>query len=229
MKNPFALLACIVAFSIPSAVSADTLGTQAQLISLLQTIVQLQQKYTESLSARVAELTQQLAVARAQPVSSCPASQTTTHICGIVNPPACATSLTVTRDAYNCVTGYACAATQSSPQTVVAPASVSNATCRTPRGVVYENGSAIRTDRCEWFAFGQQCVITGTAVFPLITCRNGQWYSGNGELFSTQQNTSCTFANTPAGTQCGGLYHCVFGVNGNVWSPTGGDTCVLLR
>ena len=61
--------------------------------------------------------------------------------------------------------------------------------------------------------FPEACTLAGIVQ---LTCANGQWVrspQGN-------PNTSCTFVNTPEGSQCGGLYHCGVGVNGNYWSPT---------
>ncbi len=115
------------------------------------------------------------------------------------------------------------------PITVANPAP-SNATC-VSGSMNYQSGSSVGCpDRP---TTGVICPLGPT--YTKWTCTNGAWVAaGTGDSIGTPSVlgspiSTCTFANTPLGTQCGGYYHCGVGVAGDYWSATLTAACTAAR
>ena len=221
MKYIAAVLLCI-AFFLPVAASAQT-DLQSQMMALFTQIITLQKQLIESLQNEVVKLSTQLAN-----LKNTNASTASVYKCAKLTPPLCATAITVTYDSYNCVTGYACKPSTTTQTTT----NTTGASCSSYNGMRSEgtilDGSMILTG---------QPYYGGAIVLPMWQCKAGVWichkWCTPGATFNypygISPSASCTFENTPVGSQCGGYYHCAAGVNYNYWSSTLTYECTVAR
>ena len=183
------VLALAVALGTPIAASAATQAElQSQVISLFTQIFEMQKRVITALEGKVSELEADLSSAQTQLTSAraelqvCEGEKTgtsvipTAHTCAVVNPPACSTSLSATRDSYNCVTGYQCAPAATTTTQPVQPTLQSTDGSCVAYNTVYTNGSTI------WCSIKPSpvfpCPITelfGPYDFSSWTCSNSQW------------------------------------------------------
>lgn len=94
--------------------------------------------------------------------------------------------------------------------------------CRATNDTTYANGSSVSA--CLVPGSGYSTCASYVQSMPTYTCRNGQWTNS-----SSNTNASCSFANTPVGSMCGGYYHCAAGVNYNYWSTSYSSECITAR
>ena len=189
-----ATVAIVTLFAMPIAASAQTPSTgsgqatdiQSQMITLLQQIVQLQTTLIASLTNQIASLQQQIANL-APPVSD---QLTTRHICTIVTPPTCSTTMSVTYDSYNCVTSYFCKPSTNTTTT--------GAPC-IYNGQTYAEGATATFGVCPNNNNYNGPPFGGACSNPFLhICHNGQWVSG-----TQTTGASCTWINgqvVPSGT-----------------------------
>ena len=149
----------VLFLAVPFASHAQTASDiQSQMITLLQQIIELQKQLILSLTNQISQLQQQISKL-SQPVST---TITTPHICAIVNPPSCSTTLTVMRDSYNCVTGYQCATPVTTTTSQPMPTTAS-ASCTYGGTPVQEGTKAV-------------CGTNGSfAMNARYVCQSGQW------------------------------------------------------
>src|ERR1700694_5908155 len=115
MKKTLVSGLLVLALTLPIAASAQSTDLQSQIIALLTQVISLQKQVIEGLNNQITQL--QARVSQLQASQPPIPSLINTHTCSIINPPACSTTLTVTRDSYNCVIGYSCKAATATEST----------------------------------------------------------------------------------------------------------------
>lgn len=106
----------------------------------------------------------------------------------------------------------------------------SNATCVSGSST-YQSGATVGCP--DKPASGLICALG--PVYTKWKCSGGAWVEiGTEDSMGTPpsvtpNDTACSFSNTPVGTQCGGYYHCGFGVAGDYWSATLTSACTMAR
>jgi PKD repeat protein len=107
--------------------------------------------------------------------------------------------------------------TCSNGQWVSATQTTTSQSCTTPWGTTVASGQT-----AQGFCPGAGSIPAGGECGLTEMCSNSQWTPTTtvnpGPNNGGNPNTSCTFANTTEGSECGGLYMCGVGVDGEYWT-----------